>query len=170
MMSLPNHRSWVGLALLSLAAYGCGSRQHAAIVTDASRYAFHAGQFGREARIIATFTAPPETAVYILHCNGAIGWGLQRLDGDRWTDAWAAMTNGCLSPPKEVPGGTAHVETLTVVSRPDLAAPGSIREVVPPGTYRVVWYQVLTSFDPRARPFGPELPLERRVSGPVVIE
>ena len=39
------------------------------------------------------------------------------------------------------------------------------------GTYRVVWTGVLTAFDPKARGgWGPELPLEQRVSGPITIE
>src|SRR5678816_4109796 len=103
-MALPSLR-WYWVALLSLMVAGCGSgsRRSAGFVTDAAHYTLRDGPYGREARIIARFTAPPETTVYILHCNGAIGWGLQRLDGDHWVDAWGAMTNGCLSPPKTVP-------------------------------------------------------------------
>jgi hypothetical protein len=33
-----------------------------------------------------------------------------------------------------------------------------------------VWTGVLTSFDADARGFGPELPLEQRVSAPITIE
>lgn len=38
------------------------------------------------------------------------------------------------------------------------------------GTYRVVWTGVLTSFDVNSRGFGPELPIEQRVSAPITIE
>jgi hypothetical protein len=38
------------------------------------------------------------------------------------------------------------------------------------GTYRAAWFSVLTSFDAQARPFGPDLPLEQRVSAPITIE
>ena len=38
------------------------------------------------------------------------------------------------------------------------------------GTYRVLWTGVLTSFDANTRGFGPELPLEQRVSAPFTVE
>lgn len=147
----------------------------APIRTDADRYLLHPRQVGQiathQATIVSRFTAPRDTTVYILHCNGAIAWGLQRLDEGVWRDAWVATTNGCLSAPKVVRAGEAHVETLGVVSRTDVPNPGSfIQHEVQPGTYRVVWYQVLTSFDLDARPFGPELGLEQRVSQPFEIE
>lgn len=41
--------------------------------------------------------------------------------------------------------------------------------VVDPGTYRIVWYGVLRSFDRDARPFGEELPVEMRVSNEFVV-
>ncbi len=140
------------------------------IRTDRDRYVLRPQPFGHVATIVATFTAPRDTTVYILHCNGAISWGLQRLEGGQWTDAWAATTNGCLSPPFVVPGGDVRTDTLGLVSRNDVPLSGSIQHHVEPGTYRVVWYNVLTSFDPEARPLGPELSLEQRVSGPITIE
>ena len=142
----------------------------AAIRTDAERYILRPGPYGSEATLIATFTAPADTTVHLLHCNGAISWGLQRLAGGRWTDAWGAETNGCLSPPIVVPAGAAHTETLTVVSREGLPTLGTVQHAVPPGTYRVAWYQVLTSFDPGLRPLGGELALPHRVSAPIEIE
>ena len=142
----------------------------AAIRTDAERYVLRPGPFGGEATIVATFTAPAETTVHILHCNGAISWGLQRLEGGHWTNAWGAETNGCFSPPFVVGGGAVRTDTLTIVSRKGIPTPGPVRHDVPPGTYRVVWHNVLTSVDPGARPPGPELALENRVSAPITIE
>lgn len=56
--------------------------------------------------------------------------------------------NACLSPPIVVPVG------------------GKLES----GTYRVVWTGVLTAFDSNVRGFGPELPLEQRVSAPITIQ
>jgi hypothetical protein len=169
------------VAFVVLLACGCGRRSDegdapppalppAAIRTDADHYELRPGRFGREATIVATFTAPRDTSVYVLHCNGAIGWGVQRRDGDRWVDAWVVATNACLSPPIVVPGGGSYTDTLVLVARSGaLIDPGRDRGEFAAGMYRVVWYHVLTAFDPEARPFGPELPLERRVSGPIAI-
>jgi hypothetical protein len=142
----------------------------AAIRTDADRYVLRPGPFGEEATIVATFTAPADTTVHVLHCNGAITWGLQRLEGGRWTNAWGAETNGCFSPPFVVHGGEVRTDTLTIVSREGIPTPGPVRHDVPAGTYRVVWHNLLTSVDTEARPLGPELSLENRVSGPITIE
>lgn len=38
------------------------------------------------------------------------------------------------------------------------------------GIDRVVWTGVLLSFDPNVHGFGPELPLEQRMSAPITIE
>ena len=167
----------IALALLALLSSSCTPRttppspHGAPIRTDSERYVLRPGQFGNQATIIATFSAPRDTAVHILHCNGAISWGLQQLVEDHWTDAWVAATNACLSPPIVVPAGGAHTDTLTIVPQGGAVLnPGEGDEGIVPGTYRVVWYHVLTSFDPNARPFGNELSLEQRVSDPIVIE
>jgi len=142
----------------------------AAIRTDAGRYVLRPGPVGGEATIVATFTAPADTTVHILHCNGAISWGLQRLEAGRWTNAWGAETNGCFSPPFVVNAGAVRRDTLTIVSREGIPGPGPVRHDVPPGTYRVVWHNILVSVDREARPLGPELSLENRVSAPITIE
>ena len=169
------------LVLVALFAGGCVPNREpdtphttpapaAAIRTDAGRYVLRPGPFGSEATIVATFTAPADTTVHILHCNGAISWGLQRLEAGRWTNAWGAETNGCFSPPFVVNGGEVRRDTLTIVSREGIPGSGPVRHDVPPGTYRVVWHNVLTSIDPQARPLGPELSVENRVSAPITIE
>lgn len=140
------------------------------IQTDSTHYVLQPDPFGHVTTIIATFTAPKDTTVHIIHCNGAISWGLQRLEDGHWVDAWVATTNGCLSPPFVVTAGGVRTDTLGLISRSDVPLTGSIQHHVGPGTYRVVWYNVVTSFDLEARHFGPELSLEHRVSGPITIE
>jgi len=159
--------------LLVLAVAGCAPRtEHApepgraGIMTDSSRYVLTPGAHGPEATIIATFRAPADTTAWILHCNGAIAWGLQRFDQGGWRDAWVAMTNQCLSPAIVVRGDSAFVDTLvfTPSAGAILDSAGAFA-----GTYRVVFYNVLSSFDPAQRPFGPELPIERRVSARITL-
>jgi hypothetical protein len=48
--------------------------------------------------------------------------------------------------------------------------PRGVDDEIEPGTYRVIWYGILTSFDMDARPFGEELAVERRVSSAITIE
>ena len=144
-----------------------------AIVTDRRDYTLVRGRIGKEARIVASFRPPTNQTVYIVHCNGAISWGIQKQVAGRWVDAWVAETNGCLSPPIIVRGGELHTDTLTIVSRDDVPpGPGTVRHKVEDGTYRMIWYGVLTSFDAKAppgRPLGAELAVEARVSGPIRI-
>ena len=136
------------------------------LTTDRTRYAMVPGPYGPQATIITTFRAPADTTAWILHCNGAIAWGLQRLVGQTWRDAWVAMTNECLSPAILVAGDSAFVDTLVFTPSAgamiDSAGLG-------PGPHRLVLYNVLTSFAAGKRPFGPDLPLERRVSAPITL-
>jgi len=160
------------LLLLLIAVAGCerhlertpAPRAVAGITTDSSSYQLTPGPYGPQAKIVATFRAPKDTTVWLLHCNGAIAWGLQRLDRGAWRDAWVAMTNECLSPPFILRRDSAFVDTLVFT-----ASAGAVIDSagIGPGTYRVAFYNALTSFDTAARPFGPELPIERRVSAPI---
>jgi hypothetical protein len=74
------------------------------------------------------------------------------------------MTNQCLSPAIIVRGDSAFVDTL-VFAPPGGAVLDSAD--IGSGTFRVAFYNVLTSFDAARRPFGPDLPIERRVSAPI---
>ncbi len=168
---------WRLISFLAVLTFACAPRPTpapppaAAITTDLTRYVLRPAVYGHVASIVARFTAPADTAVFILHCNGAISWGLQRLVDGRWENAWVATTNGCLSAPIQVTGGGTYADTLELISRTDMPPnPGTVQAEVPPGTYRVVWFGVLTAFDLDARPFGDELGLEHRVSAPIVIE
>ncbi len=170
----------VVLVLLALFLAACAApedldpepgRMAAPITTDLERYALGEGPFGPEVRIATTFTAPADTTVYLMNCNEAFSTGLQRQEGGGWVDAWVAETNSCLSPPIVISPGEKHSGVLTVASGAD-AEVDSRRTAgrIDAGTYRAVWHGLYTSFDPNARPFGEELPLELRVSEPFAIE
>lgn len=139
----------------------------APIQVDRTQYAFENGPYGPEIRIAATFTAPADQTVYLVNCNGAITTGLQRLVGDRWIDAWIATTNSCLSPPIEIPPRGVRTEKIVVAPGPVIYPANATQ--LESGTYRAVFHNALTSFDPNARPFGPDLPLEERVSAPFTV-
>jgi hypothetical protein len=142
----------------------------APIRTDRSHYVLTNGARGLEATIVATLRAPADRPIYIVNCNGATGVTLQRKVGEEWVHSWVIMMNACLSPPIVVPPGGEHTASIFVhehsggVVYPDRA------RMIESGTYRVVWTGVLTAFDANARGFGPELPIEQRVSAPITIE
>ena len=143
---------------------------NAPIQTDKDRYHFEYGFYGPEVIIASTFTAPKDQTVYLMNCNGAISSGLQRLVQGAWITAWGEVTNSCLSEPIVIAPGQRRSHSITL--RPGVGAtvypPES--DLIEAGTYRVTWHAMLTSFDIQARPMGPELPLEQRVSAPFVIE
>jgi hypothetical protein len=134
----------------------------APLITDRQHYVMTPGPHGPETTIATTFTAPADRSVYIVNCGGAFSMGLQRLENGTWKDHWIGAINECLSAPIVVPPGGRHSGVMRVVSERHHPIPG--------GTYRAAWYSVLTSFDTEARPFGPDLPLEQRVSAPITIE
>lgn len=142
------------------------------VTTDAKRYVMKQGAFGPEVTIVSQLHALPGRTLHVMNCNGAMSVGLQRLVGNAWVNAWIPTINGCHSAPIVVRAGEPHTYALT--SRPRAGAVLHPREshdgMIEPGTYRVVWFNVLTTYDLRARPHGEELPLDERVSAPVTIE
>jgi hypothetical protein len=141
----------------------------APIRTDRTSYVLANGAQGPEATIVATLRAPADRTLYILNCNGASGLTLQRRRGDEWVWSWVVGMNACLSPPIVVPPGGEHTSQIYLHERAG-AVPGPAGGRLESGTYRVVWTGVLTAFDANKRGFGPELPLEERVSASIAIE
>jgi len=142
------------------------STPSAPIRTDRSSYALTNGPKGPEATIVATLRAPADRTLYIMNCNGATGITLQRKVGEAWEWAWLITMSACVSPPIVVPSGGEHTAQIRLHEEPGAVMP---RRRIESGTYRVVWTGVLTSFDANAQGWGPELPLEERVSAPFTI-
>lgn len=144
----------------------------AGIRTDRPSYVLTPGPRGAETTIVATLRAPADQTLYITNCNGGIGATLQRKIGDTWVYALVTGMAACMSPPIVVPPGGEHTNSLYVsegaVGIPDPQGGTMLKS----GTYRVVWSGVFTSFDANngGKGFGPELPLEQRVSGPITLE
>jgi hypothetical protein len=141
----------------------------AAIRTDRSSYVVTNGPQGPEATIVATLRAPADRTLYILNCNGASGLTLQRKSGEAWVYSWMIGMAACASPPIVVPPGGEHTGRIYLHDRAG-AVPEPVGGRRVSGTYRVMWTGVLTSFDPNAGGYGPELPLEQRVSAPITIQ
>ena len=142
----------------------------APIRTDRSSYVLTNGPRGPEATIVATLRAPAGQTLYIVNCNGASGLTLQRQTGNSWESAWLITMNACLSPPIVVPPSGEHTASLFLHEHAGAVVYPQRARMIESGTYRVAWTGVLTAFDPNARGFGPELPLEQRVSAPITIE
>jgi hypothetical protein len=142
----------------------------APVRTDRSSYVLTDAGRGPETTIVATLRAPEDRAVYIANCNGASGVGLQRKVGDEWVPAWVIAMNACLSEPIVLPPGAEHTASIFVHEHSGGVLHPRANRMIESGTYRVVWTGVLTEYDPDAEGFGPELPLEQRVSAPITIE
>jgi hypothetical protein len=142
----------------------------APIRTDRASYALTAGPQGLEATIVATLRAPADRPIYLLNCNGATGANLQRQTSEGWVYAWVIAMNACLSPPIVVPPGGERTTRIYVHENSGAVLDPADSRMIVSGTYRVVWTGVLTSFDPNAKGFGEELPLEQRVSAPFHID
>jgi hypothetical protein len=142
----------------------------APVRTDRSSYVLTDAGRGPETTIIATLRAPDDRAVYIVNCNGASGVGLQRKVGDEWVPAWVIAMNACLSEPIVLPPRAEHTASIYVHENSGGVLHPRAERMIESGTYRVVWTGVLTEYDPNAEGFGPELPLEQRVSAPITIE
>jgi hypothetical protein len=145
--------------------------QRAPVETDRPRYRMQEGPFGPETTIVSTFTAPADQDVYLVNCNGAFAAGLQRSIGGQWEHAWAVEMNGCMSAPIVIRAGESRQTTIVVDSGVDAAVSSRRTETkIGTGTYRVIWHGLLVSFAPNANPPGRDLPVEQRVSAPIVIE
>ena len=141
----------------------------APIRTDRSSYVLTNGPQGPEATIVATLRAPADRTLYILNCNGASGLTLQRKKGEEWVYSWVIVMSACASPPIVVPAGGEHTGRIYLHERAG-AVSDPVGGRLVSGTYRMVWTGVLTSFDPNAGGYGPELPMEQRVSAPITIQ
>ncbi len=68
-----------------------------------------------------------------------------------------------------MPPGGEHTARLYLHERAG-AVPEPAGGRLVSGTYRVVWTGVLTAFDSNKEGYGPELPMEQRVSAPFTIQ
>lgn len=110
------------------------------------------------------FTNRTGGTVYLPNCQGEFDVELERAGSASWNVAWAPVIPACLSPPIVIKAGATVADTLLVTG----GLPGSnvgpqFDRADPSGTYRLVWTQALSSYDPSTG-FGRIEPGEDRVS------
>jgi hypothetical protein len=133
--------------------------------TDQLSYILVSTSEGLEVEIPYMFTNPTQSAVYIVNCNGFTRLALEKRTGDHWVKAWEPVVEACLSEPIVVQPEQAYQAVIHVFgAHPanDMHPKFSVDSV--PGVYRLVWQDVLQTYDPDTYPFGEALPLEQRVS------
>lgn len=115
-------------------------------------------------RIAYVFTNRTGHTVYLPNCRGEFGVELERGDGAPWKVAWAPVLLMCLSAPIVIEARATFAGILLVAG----GLPGSnvgpqFYRADPSGRYRLVWTQVLSSYDP-STVSGKMVPEEDRVS------
>jgi hypothetical protein len=95
---------------------------------------------------------------------------LEKVVNDAWTLAWSAVIPLCLSDPIVVSPDATYRDSLYLFG----GYPGTnvfpkfaVGEI--PGVYRIVWRDILSSYNDRARPFGEQLALTYRISNRFVL-
>lgn len=139
--------------------------------TTATVYRLRSHPAGVAADIVYTYTNSSGAPVYLINCNGDVSPSFQRERDGKWENAWGPGTNACLSPPVVISAGDTYRDTLQmVVAEQDGEFYNEIISADSGRRYRLIWHQALSSFDDNARPFGPDLPIEQRVSNPFVLK
>jgi hypothetical protein len=137
----------------------------AAFQTDSLSYTLVSTRYGLEGQVALVFTNPTSAAAYIVNCRGDTSLRLEKRVDDQWVPAWAPVVRECLSPPIVVQPGERHSGVLRVFGGfPSTNLhPQFVVDPIP-GVYRIVWADVLRTYNDRAYPFGEPLPAEQRVS------
>ena len=135
------------------------------IQTQSSTYELRTEGDMLRTEIPYTFTNRTGGQVYLVNCRGSFGVRLERLTESGWQTAWSPIMQMCLGPPIVIGQGSTFNHTLHV----EAGIPGANIEPKfdfddPSGTHRIVWTSALSSYDDRESPFGPQIPLEARVS------
>jgi hypothetical protein len=136
-----------------------------AFQTESLSYTLISTQSSLETRIAFVFTNPTPAPVYIVNCKGTTSLRLEKQSGDKWVPAWSPVIPLCLSAPIVVQPGQRYSGVVHVsAGHPSNNLYPKFAVDPVPGVYRIVWRDVLRTYDDRANPFGEPLPLEQRVS------
>ena len=103
--------------------------------------------------------------VYLAGCEDGTPPSLQRHEDGEWVVRWSPFVFGCLSPPVVVLPGSEYRDTLVVHAGEfgsNNAPQFGVSDI--DGTYRLLLTSAFTSYFADGPPWGPEVPLRRRVS------
>jgi len=141
--------------------------------TGGSAYAFTRDGVWERTRIDFAYENRGPDTLYQPTCrpNGGdpgLSMAVQKRVGGGWENAWAPVLPACLSEPIRVAPGATYRDTFEVVLHPQDSThhPHLNTEVDIEGTYRLIWLQLLRTYDPDSYPFGEEVADSLRVSNP----
>ncbi len=132
--------------------------------TDSASYTLLTESYGVTGSIQARLSNSTGESIYLVNCNGDTDVSLEKWIDGRWQLAWAPDVQTCLSEPIIVPAGGTWDTTIDIFAGPRGSNTYPQFEVEEsPGSYRLVWHDVLSSFQNQL-PFGEPLPLGQRIS------
>lgn len=137
----------------------------ASFQTDSATYTLHATSTGYEGDIGVVFTNPGPAPVYVVNCNGATGWRLERWTSGAWRSVWSPILPACLSEPIVIQGRAQYRVVARISDCGFLGACAPRLTDLPRGEpHRLVWTLFVTAYDARGPSWGSPLPDERRTS------
>jgi hypothetical protein len=137
----------------------------AAIQTDTTFYVLERDEHGWGTQIAYRFRNATADTIYAINCNGAISMAVEKKEPTGWRTFWAPVTNACLSPPITVPPGETFSAPLSLWGAPPGGNVGpAFSDTTIEGTYRLVWWNLVSHYAEDRQGFGDTLPLDLRVS------
>ena len=115
---------------------------------------------GIEIHIPYVYRTATGDSVYFTNCNEIIVPSLEKQIGDTWSSVWTGASPACRSLPVVVPPGGERMDTIQVLSSPDMYPELKVDDLN--GTYRLVWHGVSHHGD--VPPLATPLPQEERTS------
>ena len=136
------------------------------IRTIAEEYVLETTSIGWRTEISFLYANRSDGPYYLVNCGGSYFYRLEKLVEDRWVFAWGPILPLCLSPVIRIDAGATFADTLGIFGGfPGTNFSPKFQMADPEGLYRIV-VEALSSFHEDARPFGPMIPREQRVSNP----
>jgi hypothetical protein len=134
------------------------------IRTSADEYVLETTSIGWQTEISFVYANRSDGPYYLVNCGGSYFYVLEKLVEGRWVVSWGPILPLCLSPAIRIDAGATFADTLGIFGGyPGTNTGPQFQMADPEGVYRIV-VEALRSFDEDARPFGPTLPREQRVS------
>jgi hypothetical protein len=110
------------------------------------------------------------TDYYLVHCNGAFDFRLEKRVGEEWVEAYGPVLPQCLSlDPIHIAPNEVWSATIWVYAVDEEGIAPRFLDDDPVGTFRIV-LPTLSAFDPDVFPFGPTIPKADRVSNSFDLE